>query len=163
MNYLSLRYFNAAGASLERGETHHNETHLIPRVLQATSAQAPHVEVFGSDYPTSDGTCVRDYVHVLDIADAHLRALEAIDRVAGSSFNVETGMGHSILDVVEASRRVTGREISPRAAQRRPRDLAVLLASGEKLRRELGWQPSHSFLEEIIASAWAWMQKHSYG
>ncbi len=161
--YVALRYFNAAGASQERGEAHREETHLIPRVLDAAQGAAPHVDVFGADYPTPDGTCVRDYVHVLDIADSHVRALEAIDRVAGQSFNVGNGPGYSILQVIEASRRITGQPIPHKFSARRPGDPATLIATGEKIRRELGWQPRHSSLDEIISSAWTWKQKHPHG
>jgi UDP-glucose 4-epimerase len=161
--YVALRYFNAAGASEKLGEAHRMETHLIPRVLDAAQGASPHVDVFGTDYPTADGTCVRDYVHVLDIADSHVRALEAIDRVAGSAFNIGTGHGYSILEVIEASRRVTGRPIQQKLSPRRPGDPATLVATGEKVQRELGWQPQHSHLDEIISSAWAWKQKHPHG
>ena len=161
--YISLRYFNAAGASAERGEAHHPETHLIPRVLEAALGVLPHLDVFGTDYRTPDGTCVRDYVHVLDIADAHVLALEALDRAAGAAYNVGNSRGYSILEVLEAARKITGRAIPQKLAPRRPGDPAVLVASAEKLRRELGWDPRHSSLEEIIASAWAWKQAHPKG
>jgi UDP-glucose-4-epimerase GalE len=163
LNYVSLRYFNVAGASRDRGEAHRTETHLIPRVLQGIQSGAPHVEVFGDDYPTPDGTCVRDYVHVLDIAHAHLRALEEIARVTGSAFNVGTGAGHSIREMIDAVRLVTCSKISERVFPRRPGDPAILVASGEKMRRELGWQPRHSSLAEIITSAWTWKQSHPNG
>ena len=163
LQYISLRYFNAAGASAERGEAHHPETHLIPRVLDAALGVLPHLDVFGTDYPTPDGTCVRDYVHVLDIADAHVLALEALDRAAGAAYNVGNSRGYSILEVLEAARKITGRAIPQKLAPRRPGDPAVLVASAEKLRRELGWDPRHSSLEEIIASAWAWKQAHPKG
>src|SRR6266581_562076 len=163
LQYISLRYFNAAGASAERGEAHHPETHLIPRVLDAALGVLPHLDVFGTDYPTPDGTCVRDYVHVLDIADAHVLALEALDRAAGAAYNVGNSRGYSILEVLEAARKITGRAIPHKLSPRRPGDPAVLVASAEKLRRELGWDPRHSSLEEIIASAWAWKQAHPKG
>jgi UDP-glucose 4-epimerase len=158
LNYVSLRYFNVAGASRERGEARRTETHLIPLVLQAIQSGAPHVEIFGGDYPTPDGTCIRDYVHVLDIAEAHFRALQDIARVSGSAFNVGTGAGHSIREVIDAVRRATGSKISEKVFPRRPGDPALLIASGEKMRRELSWQPRHSSLAEIITSAWTWKQ-----
>lgn len=160
---VTLRYFNAAGASAERGEAHRVETHLIPRVLDAASGTAPHVDVLGTDYPTPDGTCVRDYVHVLDIADSHLRALEEIERVAGEAFNVGTSRGYSILEVIEMVERVTGRKVTRRLSARRPGDPAVLVASKEKLKAALAWEARHSSLEEIISSAWKWKQKHPHG
>jgi len=161
--YVTLRYFNAAGASAERGEAHRVETHLIPRVLDAASGAVPRVDVLGTDYPTPDGTCVRDYVHVLDIADSHLRALENIDRVAGEAFNVGNSRGHSILEVIETAARVTGRKIPKQLCPRRPGDPAVLVASKEKLKTTLGWEAQHSSLEEIISTAWAWKRKHPHG
>jgi UDP-glucose 4-epimerase len=163
LQYVSLRYFNAAGASRERGEHHRVETHLIPRVLDAAAGVLPHVDVFGTDYPTSDGTCVRDYIHILDIADSHVRALEEIDRVSGEAFNVGNSRGFSILEVIDAAERVTGRKIPRKLGPRRPGDPAVLVASKEKLKRTLGWEASHSSLEEIIQSAWTWKQKYPRG
>jgi UDP-glucose 4-epimerase len=163
LQYVALRYFNAAGASEERGEHHRIETHLIPRVLDAAAGNIPHVDVLGTDYPTPDGTCVRDYIHVLDIADSHLRALEAIDSVTGEAFNVGTGRGFSILEVINTAERVTGRKIPCKLGPRRPGDPAVLVASKEKLKKTLGWEASHSSLEEIIQSAWTWKQKHPHG
>jgi UDP-glucose 4-epimerase len=163
LQYASLRYFNAAGASPERGEHHRVETHLIPRVLDAAAGVLPHVDVFGRDYPTPDGTCVRDYIHVLDIADSHVRALLEIDRVSGEAFNVGNSRGFSILEVIDAAERVTGRKIPREFRPRRAGDPAVLVASKEKIKRALGWEASHSSLEEIIQSAWAWKQKHPHG
>ena len=163
LNYAILRYFNAAGASKERGEHHRVETHLVPRVLDAASGGLPHVDVFGTDYPTPDGTCVRDYIHVLDIADSHVRALDAIEKVSGEAFNVGNSRGFSILEVIDAAERVTGRKIPRKLGPRRPGDPAVLVASKEKLKRSLGWEASHSSLEEIIQSAWAWRQKNPRG
>jgi UDP-glucose-4-epimerase GalE len=163
LKYVALRYFNAAGASKERGEHHREETHLIPRVLDAASGNLPYVDVFGADYPTPDGTCVRDYIHVLDIADSHVRALEEIDRVSGEAFNVGNSRGFSILEVIAAAERFTGRKIPRKLGPRRPGDPAVLVASKEKLKHVLGWEAEHSSLEEIIESAWAWKQKHPRG
>jgi UDP-glucose 4-epimerase len=163
LQYVCLRYFNAAGASKERGEHHRVETHLIPRVLDAAAGGLPFVDVFGTDYPTPDGTCVRDYIHILDIADSHVRALEEIDRVSGEAFNVGNSRGFSILEVIDAAERITGRKIPRKLGPRRPGDPAVLVASKEKLKRTLGWEASHSSLEEIIQSAWTWKQKHPRG
>jgi len=163
LSYACLRYFNAAGASKERGEHHRVETHLIPRVLDAAAGELPYVDVFGTDYPTPDGTCVRDYIHVLDIADAHVRALEELDRVSGEAFNVGNSRGFSILEVIDTAERITGRKIPRKVGPRRPGDPAVLVASSEKLKRTLGWEASHSSLEEIIQSAWDWKQKHPRG
>ena len=163
LKYVSLRYFNAAGASATCGENHRVETHLIPRVLDAAAGNLPYVDVFGTDYPTPDGTCVRDYIHVLDIADSHVRALEEIDRVSGEAFNVGNSRGFSILEVIDAAERITGRKIPRKLGPRRPGDPAVLVASKEKLKRILGWEASHSSLEEIIQSAWVWKQKHPRG
>ncbi len=164
LNYVTLRYFNAAGATRERGEHHRDETHLIPRVLDAAAGGGlPHVDVFGTDYPTPDGTCVRDYIHVLDIADSHVRALDEIERVSGEAFNVGNSRGFSILEVIATAERITGRKIPRQLGPRRPGDPAVLVASKEKLKRALGWQASHSSLEEIILSAWNWKLKHPHG
>jgi UDP-glucose 4-epimerase len=163
LHYATLRYFNAAGASTERGEAHRVETHLIPNVLEAALGLVPDLDIFGSDYPTPDGTCVRDYIHVLDIADSHLRVLESIESVSGEAFNVGNSRGFSILEVLGAAEKITGRKIARRFSPRRPGDPAVLVASKEKLRRSLGWEAQHSSIEEIIASAWQWKQKHPNG
>lgn len=163
LQYVALRYFNAAGASALLGEAHRKETHLIPRVLDAAVGKEKHVSVYGTDYPTPDGTCVRDYVHVLDIAEAHVLALRNLDRIAGQAFNVGNSRGYSILEVIEAARRITGRPIPHVLAPRRPGDPAVLVASSNKLKRELGWEAKQSQLENIIASAWAWKLKHPNG
>ncbi|HKV26535.1 MAG TPA: UDP-glucose 4-epimerase GalE [Candidatus Acidoferrum sp.] len=163
LHFATLRYFNAAGASAERGEAHRVETHLIPRVLDAALGLIPEVEVFGSDYATPDGTCVRDYIHVLDIADSHVRALESIEKVSGEAFNVGNSRGFSILEVLDAAERITGRKIPRKMSPRRPGDPAVLVASKDKLHRFLGWQAQHSSIEEIISSAWAWKQRHPRG
>ena len=163
LKYVTVRYFNAAGASVERGENHRVETHLIPRVLEAALGSLPEMEIFGFDYSTPDGTCVRDYIHVLDIADSHTLALEQIDRVPGEAFNVGTTSGYSNLEVVQAAERVTGRKVPHKLSPRRPGDPAVLVASNEKLKRMLGWEPKHSSLEEIIRSAWDWRKKYPHG
>jgi UDP-glucose 4-epimerase len=163
LKYVTVRYFNAAGASKERGENHRVETHLIPRVLDTALGRFPEMEIFGFDYPTPDGTCVRDFVHVLDIADSHLLALEEIDRVQGEAFNVGTTSGYSNLQVVQAAERITGRKVPHRLSPRRPGDPATLVASNEKLRRMLGWEPKHSSLESIIQSAWDWRKRFPDG
>jgi UDP-glucose 4-epimerase len=163
LQYATLRYFNVAGASVERGEAHREETHLIPRILDAALGAVPHLEVMGSDYPTPDGTCVRDYIHVVDIADSHLRALESIERVSGEAFNVGNARGFSILEVLDAAEHITGRKIPRKMSPRRPGDPAVLVASKDKLHRMLGWEAQHSTLEEMISSAWNWKQKHPHG
>lgn len=163
LKYVTLRYFNAAGASAERGEAHREETHLIPRVLDTALGAYPLIEVFGHDYPTPDGTCVRDFVHVLDISDSHARALEEIDRVPGEAFNVGNSRGYSNLEVVQTAERITGRKIPHKLSPRRPGDPAVLVASNEKLKRMLGWEAQHSSLEEILQSAWDWRRKFPQG
>jgi UDP-glucose 4-epimerase len=157
---ISLRYFNAAGATASRGERHDPETHLIPLVLDAAAGRLPHVTIFGDDYPTPDGTCIRDYVHVLDLARAHVLALFA-DQPPGSSrsYNLGCGAGgFSVHQVVTAARRVTGQPIKVITAARRSGDPAVLVASSKRIERELGWQPVHPSLDDIIGSAWAWME-----
>jgi len=163
LDYVSLRYFNVAGASRERGESRRTETHLIPLLLQAIQNDDSSVQVFGDDYPTPDGTCIRDYVHVLDVAEAHVVALREIARVSGSVFNVGAGVGYSIRQIIEAVRGATGKKIPEKVLPRRPGDPAVLVAAGEKMRRELAWQPRYSSLQEIIASARTWKQSHPHG
>ncbi len=161
--YVSLRYFNAAGASEERGEDHRQETHIIPLLLEVAYGQRNHFQVNGSDYPTPDGTCIRDYVHVLDIAEAHILALDQLDRVTGQAFNVGSNRGFSVQEVLEAARRVTGRPIPAVAGPRRPGDPAILVASSEKIRRELGWEPRFSDLVTILETARAWKLKFPFG
>jgi len=163
LKYVTVRYFNAAGASVERGEAHRVESHLIPRVLDTALDVYPILEIFGADYPTPDGICVRDYVHVLDIADSHLRALEEIDRIPGEAFNVGNNRGFSNLEVVQAAERLTGHKVPHKLSPRRPGDPATLVASNEKLKRMLGWEASHSSLEEIIESAWNWRRRFPHG
>jgi UDP-glucose 4-epimerase len=163
LRFVSLRYFNVAGASAERGEDHHPETHVIPLLLEAAAGRRDAFTIYGRDYPTPDGTCIRDYVHVLDLVDAHILALEQLDRVAGRVFNVGNSRGFSVLEVVEAARRVTGRSIATRDAPRRPGDSAVLVAGSARLRQELCWQPKHSDLDAMVASAWEWRRRHPRG
>jgi len=158
LRFVSLRYFNAAGATKLCGELHNPESHLIPIILQAASGQRPHVEIFGDDYPTSDGTCIRDYIHVSDLAHAHVLALDYLNRASGI-FNLGCGGGHSVKEVIAVARKITGREIPVRVGPRRPGDPAVLVASSEKIKKEMGWVPEKQDLEIIVASAWEWMQK----
>lgn len=160
LRFASLRYFNAAGATLHCGESHNPETHLIPIVLQAAAGARAAVEVYGEDYPTRDGTCVRDYIHVVDLARAHILALGVLDE-GSRIYNVGCGgRGYTVREVIETARAVTGRDIPLRIAARRPGDPAVLVASSEKIKRELGWQPAMQDLRAIIESAWNWMQAH---
>jgi UDP-glucose 4-epimerase len=161
IRYASLRYFNAAGASKHCGELHDPETHLIPIVLQAAAGQREAVEIYGDDYPTRDGTCVRDYIHVIDLARAHVKALELLD-ARSAIFNLGCGgEGYTVNEVVEVAREITGKNITTRFGPRRPGDPAVLVASSEQIRSELGWQPEYQDLRQIIGSAWTWMQKRS--
>lgn len=162
LRYASLRYFNAAGATERCGEAHDPETHLIPLVLRVAAGKAEQVMIFGENYPTPDGTCIRDYIHVLDLADAHLLALHALER-GSCIYNLGYGSGYSVAEVVEMARQVTGVWISTEAAPRRAGDPAVLIASADKIMLELGWQPRHSELDRIIASAWRWHQAHPQG
>jgi len=163
LQYVSLRYFNVAGASAERGEDHRPESHAIPRLLEVALGQREQFNIYGRDYPTPDGTCIRDYLHVLDLAAAHILALEQLDRVAGRIFNVGTSRGFSVLEVLESARRVTRHPIPAREAPRRPGDPPVLVAGAERIQRELRWHPRHSSLDEMVASAWAWRQSHPRG
>ena len=158
-----LRYFNAAGATTTLGERHNPETHLIPLILQVASGRRAHINIFGDDYPTPDGSCVRDYVHVSDLAAAHLLALEALSRAEQPvqlAYNLGSGKGFSVKEVIECVRRVTGHAIPAKVEPRRAGDPAVLVASSEKIRRELGWQPRYGELEDIVRSAWEYVQKH---
>ncbi len=166
LSYSSLRYFNAAGASDDRGEDHDPETHLIPLILQVAEGKRPHVSIFGTDYPTPDGTCIRDYIHILDLAQAHVLVLQ---RLVGQPkpqqliYNLGNGRGFSVREVLDAARRVTGRAIPVVESPRRPGDPAVLVASSAKIRHELGWQPQFPDLDAIIRSAWEWRRLHPAG
>ncbi|MEI6633307.1 MAG: UDP-glucose 4-epimerase GalE [Chlamydiota bacterium] len=157
---VSLRYFNAAGASRDYGEDHDPETHLIPMVLRVASGKIKGVRVFGGDYETPDGTCVRDYVDVRDLAAAHILALGCRGE---HTYNLGDGRGFSVREVVEAARRVTGREIAEEMGPRRPGDPAVLIAGADRIRGELGWEPRRTGLDEIIGSAWEWMRRYPEG
>jgi len=153
---ISLRYFNAAGATARCRERHEPETHLVPVVLQAAAGRIPEVTIFGADYPTPDGTCVRDYIHVSDLARAHVLALQALaDGHAGGSYNLGCGgSGYSVMQVIEVARSVSGRDIRVRTGPRRPGDPAVLVASSQRIMRDLGWRPRLQDLREIVRSAW---------
>lgn len=160
LRYASLRYFNAAGSNGYSGEQHHPETHLVPIVLQAAAGERESVLVFGTDYPTPDGTCIRDFIHVSDLASAHVLALNALEERTPLIYNLGNGHGFGVLDVIESAKRVTRRGIKVVPGARRAGDPATLVASSDKIRRELLWTPEHTELDSIIASAWEWMQQH---
>jgi UDP-glucose 4-epimerase len=162
MRWLALRYFNAAGASAERGEDHQPETHLVPRLLRWVQAGGEPPPLHGDDYPTPDGTCIRDYVHVEDLATAHVRALAALDGGFSGPVNLGSGSGHSVREIWGAVERVTGVEVPVTVTSRRPGDPPVLVANIARARRELEWRPGQP-LEAIVASAWRWMQAHPQG
>ena len=163
LRYAALRYFNACGAaSPDLGEDHDPETHLIPLVLQVALGQRDKIVIFGDDYDTPDGTCVRDYIHVLDLAQAHILALRALDE-GSRTYNLGNGRGFSVKEVVETARAVTGKPISAEIGARRPGDPAVLIAGSAKIREELGWEPRYPDLHTIIETAWAWHRKHPHG
>ncbi len=159
LRFVALRYFNAAGATEKRGERHDPETHLIPNVLAAALGHRPYVSVFGRDYDTPDGTCVRDYIHIADLGSAHLSALDHLRAGKASEFiNLGNGQGYTVLEVIDSVRRVTGREFEVRMQGRRPGDPSHLVADSAKARRVLGWQPAHPALDDIVASAWRFAQ-----
>lgn len=163
LQYASLRYFNAAGAAAPtRGEDHDPETHLIPLVLETALGQRDRFVIYGDDYDTHDGTCVRDFVHVLDLAQAHILALRALDE-GSRIYNLGNGEGCSVREVIEVAKEVTGRDFPVEIGDRRPGDPAVLIASSQKIRDELGWEPEYGDLEEIIGSAWDWHRTHPHG
>lgn len=163
LRFVALRYFNAAGATPVRGERHDPETHLVPLVLQAARGEIAHINVFGDDYSTRDGTCVRDYIHVSDLAEAHALALEYLRAGNPSTaINLGNGQGYSVLEVVQAAREVTGREIAIEMQGRRPGDPSHLIADASKARAVLGWQPCHPDLAAIIGSAWEWHSRANY-
>jgi UDP-glucose 4-epimerase len=159
LRYASLRYFNVAGAMEGYGEAHEPESHLIPLVLDVALGRRKSIQVFGEDYPTRDGTCIRDYIHVRDLADAHLLALAALKTESCVIYNIGNGQGFTVREVIESVRRVTGRAIAVEACARREGDPAVLVASSEKIKRELGWRPKFADLDTIVASAWEWQQR----
>lgn len=160
LRFVALRYFNAAGASARFGEDHRIETHLIPNVLKVALGQKPHVEIYGTDYDTPDGTCIRDYIHIIDLSHAHLLALNA---ERNEFYNIGTGGGASVREVIDTCRRITGRPIPVVEKPRRPGDPPRLIAASEKIRRELGWEPRFQRLDDIVSSAWNWHQKYPRG
>jgi UDP-glucose 4-epimerase len=162
LKFVSLRYFNAAGATANFGEDHRLETHLIPNVLKVALGQKAHVEIFGTDYETPDGTCIRDYIHIVDLARAHILALGS---ARSEFYNLGSGGGASVREVIATCRKITGKKIDTVEKPRRPGDPPRLIASSEKIKRELGWQPEFESLDAIIESAWKWHQKfpHGYG
>ena len=160
LEFVAFRYFNAAGASEKFGEHHRVETHLIPNVLKVALGRAPHCEIYGTDYPTPDGTCVRDYIHTVDLAQAHILALEPGKQ---GFFNLGNGDGYSVRDVIKACEKVSGRAIKALEKPRRPGDPPRLVASAQKAVRELGWKPKYPRLEEIVASAWHWHKRNPNG
>jgi UDP-glucose 4-epimerase len=159
---VSLRYFNAAGATVRLGEDHRPETHLIPNVLQTALGQRPAIALFGTDYPTRDGTCVRDYIHVSDLAEAHLLALDKTESES-AAYNLGSGVGFTNREVIDAARHVTGADIPVNEEAPRPGDPAELVASHDRIRAELGWEPSHPEIEDIIETAWRWHTDHPKG
>jgi UDP-glucose 4-epimerase len=156
LRYASLRYFNVAGALPNRGEAHEPESHLIPLILDVAMGRREKIKIFGQDYATPDGTCIRDYIHVADLAEAHLLALGGLEERDRMIYNLGNGKGFSVREVVESARRVTGHAIPVEEVPRRPGDPAVLIASSEKIGRELGWKPKHTQLDGIVLSAWDW-------
>jgi UDP-glucose 4-epimerase len=163
LRYASLRYFNAAGATTLCGESHNPESHIIPIALEAAAGKRSHVEIYGDDYPTPDGTCVRDYIHVVDLARAHILALKVLDQES-RIYNLGCGGdGYSVREVIDTARDVTGKDIRVKVGPRRAGDPSVLIASSEKIKRELGWQPQFQDLRIIIESAWRWMLSHPDG
>lgn len=166
LRYVALRYFNAAGASPDGiiGEDHTPETHLIPLILQTALGQRKSIKIFGTDYPTPDGTCIRDYIHVSDLADAHCRVLQYLAQGGQSQyFNLGSQHGFSVREMIETAKKVTGRDFTVEEAPRRAGDPAVLIAGSEKIRQVTGWQPQHSKVETIIADAWNWHRHHAKG
>ncbi|HOC21131.1 MAG TPA: UDP-glucose 4-epimerase GalE [Anaerolineae bacterium] len=162
LRYATLRYFNAAGATAQRGEDHHPETHLIPLTLQVALGQRESIKVFGDDYPTPDGTCIRDYIHVSDLAQAHILALYALDK-GSRRYNLGNGLGFSVMEVIQACRDVTGHPIPAEIVGRRAGDPAVLIAASDVLRAELGWEPHYPDIHQIVETAWAWHKTHPHG
>jgi UDP-glucose 4-epimerase len=163
LHYAALRYFNASGALPGRGEAHQPESHLIPRVLQVALGQAESAYIFGTDYLTPDGTCIRDYIHIGDLVSAHILALEALAERDRLVYNLGSGTGYSVREVIETSCQVSGKQIPVIEMDRRSGDSARLVASSEKIRRDLGWKPEHDSIKDIIASAWEWHSKHPSG
>jgi UDP-glucose 4-epimerase len=163
LHFAALRYFNACGAYPGRGEAHRPESHLIPLVLQVALGQRQSAAIYGTDYPTPDGTCIRDYIHIADLVSAHLLALEALEERERLVYNLGNGGGYSVREVIEMARRVTGATIPIVESPRRAGDAPRLVASSEKIRAELGWTPRHAELKDIMASAWDWHRSHPNG
>jgi UDP-glucose 4-epimerase len=160
LEFIAFRYFNAAGASGKFGEHHRVETHLIPNVLKVALGQKPQCEIFGTDYPTPDGTCIRDYIHIIDLAQAHILGLQPGKR---GFYNLGNGDGYSVRQVIQMCEKVTGKEITVVEKPRRPGDPPRLVASAERATRELGWKPKFPKLEQVVATAWAWHRQHPHG
>jgi UDP-glucose 4-epimerase len=163
LHYAALRYFNAAGALPGQGEAHQPESHLLPLVLQVPLGQREDIKIYGTDYPTPDGTCIRDYIHISDLISAHLLALDALEAEDKLVYNLGNGVGYSVREVIETARQVTGHPIPALETPRRPGDSPRLVASSEKIKKELGWQPEVPELGDIIKSAWEWHQSHPNG
>ncbi len=163
LHFAALRYFNACGAVPGRGEAHQPESHLIPRVLQIALDQVKSATIYGTDYPTPDGTCIRDYIHIADLVSAHLLALSALGDSDKLIYNLGSGKGYSVREVINTAREVTGHAIPAIESPRRPGDSARLVASSQKICQELGWNPAHDNLKEMIASAWEWHKSHPKG
>ena len=163
LRYAALRYFNACGALPGRGEAHQPESHLIPLVLRVALGQRESASIFGTDYPTPDGSCIRDYIHLADLVSAHMLALDALETRERLVYNIGSGHGYSVREVIETARLVTGHPIPAVESPRRVGDPARLVASSEKIRRELGWKPAHDNLRDIISSAWEWHKTHPNG
>jgi len=163
LHFAALRYFNASGALPGRGEAHQPESHLIPRVFQVALGQAEAAYIFGTDYPTPDGTCIRDYIHLGDLVSAHILALEALADRDKMIYNIGSGTGYSVREVIDTVGQVSGKVIPVKELERRPGDSARLVASSDKIRRELGWKPQHDSIKDIVSSAWEWHSKHPHG
>lgn len=166
MKYVALRYFNAAGAHAtgEIGEAHNPESHLIPLILQVSNGKREQINIFGDDYPTHDGTCIRDYIHITDLADAHIKALEYLKNGGKSTYyNLGNGNGFSVKEVIDTVEKVVGSPVKKQVVDRRPGDPASLVASSEKIQKELGWKPKYDTLDSIVASAWKWHSTHPDG
>jgi UDP-glucose 4-epimerase len=163
LHFAALRYFNAAGALTGRGEAHQPESHLIPLVLRVPLGEREAAHIYGTDYPTPDGTCIRDYIHISDLVSAHLLALNGLGERDRLIYNLGSGNGYSVREVIETARQVTGHAIPAKELPRRPGDSARLVASSEKIKQELGWEPEHDNLHEIVSSAWEWHQSHPKG
>ena len=163
LHFAALRYFNACGALPGRGEAHQPESHLIPLVLRVPLGERESAQIYGTDYPTPDGTCIRDYIHIADLVSAHLFALDGLSERDRLIYNLGSGTGYSVREVIETARQVTGHPIPANELPRRPGDSARLVASSEKIKRELSWKPQHDHLREIISSAWEWHKSHPHG